>query len=50
MGTNDRAWHKPEDVKKHRSCEYSKALTTTSFLVEVERSDRAIVYAVISRE
>ena len=50
VGTNDRAWYEPEDVKKHRSCEYSKDLTTASFLVDVERSDRAIVHAVISRE
>lgn len=50
VGTNDRAWYKPEDVKRHRGCEYSKELRTLSLLVDLDRADRAVVYAVISSE
>jgi hypothetical protein len=50
VGTNDRAWYKPEVVKKHRGCEYTKGLRTASLLVDLDRADRAVVYAVISSE
>ena len=50
VGTNDRAWYKAEDVKKHRECELTKGLRTGSVLVDLDHAERATVYAVISSE
>jgi hypothetical protein len=50
VGTNDRPWYRPENVKKHRSCEYHRGLRTAVFLVDLERADRLIVYAIIESE
>jgi hypothetical protein len=50
VGTNDRPWYRPETARRHRGCEYHKDILSAAFLVDTERADQVVVYAVIESE
>jgi hypothetical protein len=50
VGPNTRPWYRPEAVERHSGCDYHQGLRTASFLVDLGRPERVVVYAVIASE